>query len=741
MRTGVSALASAFASVICGTHVVHAQTLAWSPVRLVPIEVDGTNAASGRMTAADPTRGVIVSFGCHSPQRVFADTWEWGGSTWTPRDPQRVPPFRRHGVLVHDANRHRTVLFGGAWNFNLDDTWEWDGETWTQRFPSTSPSPRNHAAAAFDAARGVVVLFGGHGLGDTWEYDGVNWTQRLPAAAPSAREAHGMAYDEIRQRTVLFGGIVGNINQNTETWEWDGANWSLRATSGPPGGQDHVVVWDRQRQRVVEVGGGAVMPWFHTTREWDGTQWSIATTVLPFAAYPGMPAATDPVTGSAVVFAEGQRWSFAGAAWVPQAATPRTPDAGELENPLPMCTDTVRQRVMLYSNREGTWQWSGDNWVLFPASMQPGVRYASMAFDDARGVAVLFGGWTSNGSSSAATWEWNGSQWAAASPAASPSPRARTAMAFDAARQRMVLFGGLGPAPVMGPAPIYGDTWTYDGVTWSQGPAGPGLRTGHTLAYDAVRQEVVLFGGSDYNGALQDTWIWNGTAWAQRQPAQHPSARSGHASAFDPVRGEVLLSGGANYTQRMADTWSWNGITWNQLALALEARNMPSLAFDPVRGVLLMYGGETCVTPPATECKTRRDARALGIALAPGLQDLGGRCSAGVPPRLVTSTPYLGNSDFAVDIVDATPSALCIVGFATGAGNTTFGPCTWHLPLGAPLLAAVANAGGGVRAPVPLPRHPALRGVTFYAQGVVAAQPGAFLGFDATAARQIVIGD
>jgi hypothetical protein len=51
------------------------------------------------------------------------------------------------------------------------------------------------------------------------------------------------------------------------------------------------------------------------------------------------------------------------------------------------------------------------------------------------------------------------------------------------------------------------DTWERDGAHWLQlqdmGPAGRG---GHAMAYDLARQRVVLFSGADANSAFGDTW-------------------------------------------------------------------------------------------------------------------------------------------------------------------------------------------------------------------------------------------
>ena len=78
---------------------------------------------------------------------------------------------------------------------------------------------------------------------------------------------------------------------------------------------------------------------------------------------------------------------------------------------------------------------------------------------------------------------------------------------------------------------------------WTQkSPASPSSRSLHAMAYDAARGQVVLFGG--YGGGFRnDTWVWDGTTWAQKSPATSPSSRYGHAMAYDAARGQVVLFG------------------------------------------------------------------------------------------------------------------------------------------------------------------------------------------------------
>ena len=64
------------------------------------------------------------------------------------------------------------------------------------------------------------------------------------------------------------------------------------------------------------------------------------------------------------------------------------------------------------------------------------------------------------------------------------------------------------------------------------------------MTYDAAAQRVVLFGGR--GGAagtvlLSDTWEWDGVEWRQRTPASTPPARQFSAMAYDSMRRRVVL--------------------------------------------------------------------------------------------------------------------------------------------------------------------------------------------------------
>jgi hypothetical protein len=194
-----------------------------------------------------------------------------------------------------------------------------------------------------------------------------------------------------------------------------------------------------------------------------------------------------------------------------------------------------------------------------------------MAFDAAHGRVVLFGGAVTGGFMGD-TWTWDGATWTQQHPATSPPPRMSMGMAYDATRGQVVLFGGFNGSWL-------GDTWIWDGTTWAQQhPAtSPSPRTGSGMADDPVHGLVVLFGGfyeplgssSSFSSRsvpwLRDTWVWDGTTWTMQHLDTRPTPREGMGMADDPANGQVVLFGGySNWTGYAGDTWTWDGTSWTK---------------------------------------------------------------------------------------------------------------------------------------------------------------------------------
>ena len=235
--------------------------------------------------------------------------------------------------------------------------------------------------------------------------------------------------------------------------------------------------------------------------------------------------------------------------------------------------------------------WFGGEAIAAPQFVQgPGPRSGhAMAYDSARQVVVLFGGHTNGSWPSGAlndTWEWDGSNWTQRSPANAPGPRQNVAMAYDSARGVCVFFGGYDGANLA-------ETWEWDGTDWTPrtNVGSPGARRNHSMVYDSQRQVVVLFGG--YNGSfLADTWEYDGNAWVQRAVAG-PSARNGMDLAFRAATGEVVLFGGGSGGALHNDTWTWDGVTWTQQSPATvpTARKAHALCYDPSIDRVVLFGG------------------------------------------------------------------------------------------------------------------------------------------------------
>jgi hypothetical protein len=247
------------------------------------------------------------------------------------------------------------------------------------------------------------------------------------------------------------------------------------------------------------------------------------------------------------------------------------------------------------SAADGTVEWETPT---PPSSPQP--RFgAALAYDAARAKTVLFGGYFTPDTSLDETWTWDGAAWAQAEVTPRPSARTAHAMTYDAARGEVVLFGGQGCA-AFGCLSI-GDTWTWDGAAWAlkQPLTSPSARHSAAMAFDAARAKVVLFGGctADCSAPTADTWEWDGSDWAQVTPQRAPDPRSSASMTFDGSH--VLLYGGqmpAFPPKAFGDTWLFDGASWTLLAPphAPSARSGAGLTYDAARRRVVLYAGAAC---------------------------------------------------------------------------------------------------------------------------------------------------
>jgi len=242
----------------------------------------------------------------------------------------------------------------------------------------------------------------------------------------------------------------------------------------------------------------------------------------------------------------GDTWGWDGSNWTQRATTgPPAREAGTMAY--------GNGQMLLFGGDQGaylsdTWMWNGasNTWTQMQPTHVPGARNHSVMAYDGHGI-VLFGGNGAGNVLLSDTWVWNGHDWVL-QPGPSPSVRELAAMAFDTVRQRVVLFGGIGAA---GPL---SDTWEWDGTHWSLKPAitHPGTSIG-TMAYNEASRQVLFFGDDGI------TWGWDGHNWIQKTPVTNPPHRGYTSMVYDAARQEVLFFGGLDQDTNHVykDTWAW----------------------------------------------------------------------------------------------------------------------------------------------------------------------------------------
>lgn len=266
-----------------------------------------------------------------------------------------------------------------------------------------------------------------------------------------------------------------------------------------------------------------------------------------------------------------------------------------------MVYDSARRRAVLFGGWVGpvnsyttvssqTWEWDGSGWVLSATGAGPSSRAAhSMAFDSTRGRTVLFGGVSANGVALPGTWEWNGASWVSVAASSSPSLRCCSAVAFDSNRGVTVLFGG---SSYPQPSVALADTWEFDGTGWVQRTPStvPPARWGHAMAFDARRGRVVLWGGTS---GTDGVWEWDGSDWLLVQPASSPIPRRSHSLSYDAARGRTVLFGGETNPGPLNDVWEWDGVSWVERTPLgfLAPRYSQVMAYESARGRSLVFGG------------------------------------------------------------------------------------------------------------------------------------------------------
>ncbi|HTT45200.1 MAG TPA: hypothetical protein VMH38_04205 [Thermoplasmata archaeon] len=192
-----------------------------------------------------------------------------------------------------------------------------------------------------------------------------------------------------------------------------------------------------------------------------------------------------------------------------------------------------------------------------------------------------------------------------------PNPVGRflPSMAFDPATDSVLMFGGYGELGT-GPWVFFQDTWSFSNGAWTEvvdntsctPTTCPSARAGAMLAYDAAENGMILFGGYTYTPEISvitfsDTWLFSNGVWQNLSGSAGtpPSPRFASSMVWDSYDNYVLLFGGElSPIVSASDTWTFDG-TWTNITTTAHGPPAPrdgaAIANSP-SGYIMLFGGE-----------------------------------------------------------------------------------------------------------------------------------------------------
>lgn len=273
-----------------------------------------------------------------------------------------------------------------------------------------------------------------------------------------------------------------------------------------------------------------------------------------------------------------------------------------------MAFDEARGRTVMFGGDQArvgvigeTWTWDGATWQQH-TGLEPEPRYGHvMAYDPERKNVVLFGGYDRGKKIwFPETWIWDGAAWTKhAVPG--PSPRRSPAFAYNRGRRTVLLWGGLGENPD-GTEKFLQDTWEWNGSEWKQiATDGPPPAYGSEIAYDHAARRLLFFGGNDHsNNVYNHTWRWTKDGWVKIETSGGPAPRGGAQLHFNPRTQRVHLYGGFSPGEGgrglkvHLDEWSWNGTAWEEIKDPTQPPLVfPKMVYDSARDRLVYFGQRT----------------------------------------------------------------------------------------------------------------------------------------------------
>jgi hypothetical protein len=471
-------------------------------------EFDGTNwkqvspdgpHVTKPILAYDAARKQMVMLALNDKSVTAMYTWDPSKGAWNQATPTLLPPCVNEGSLVFQTSNNTLLYTGGvcADSTNVDETYEWDGTNWTKVTLSLGNNRTFGSAYAFDTDRHLAYLFGGTPvfggpLGSTLTYANAIWLEITDPFIPAPRSLFAFNTDPVNGAITMFAG-VNDLTTFNDFWLYHNGQWLAVIADGSPATcLDPNAAYDSDRGKLVTVCADA------STFEWDPAAGS-------WKQFTGLKTAPPPRQFSSMVYDQtlkktvlfggfdtnylDQTWTWDGAAWtrVKNSPAPSRALASLWYDPKMKKTVmygglgrlTSQDRITRFSDM---WTFDGTGWTeLKPSGTTPGARYGALTAVIPKlrrekspllareGNVILFGGLrldTVNNLQeqvyASDQWEWDGSAqtWTKVTTPTVPPARENGGIAYDPARDELVMFGGYA-------GQYFSDAWSYDGTDWT----------------------------------------------------------------------------------------------------------------------------------------------------------------------------------------------------------------------------------------------------------------------------------
>jgi hypothetical protein len=250
-----------------------------------------------------------------------------------------------------------------------------------------------------------------------------------------------------------------------------------------------------------------------------------------------------------------------------------------------------------------TWLWNGSRWLQrFPNTTPPRRAVHAMVFDTTRNRVVMFGGRQASSDRDGRetylndTWAYQNDNWTRIDSAQNPDARQFPAMAYDRARDKVILYGGNILSADEKTFPPFEDTWELAGDQWTKVATGPKVAK-PIIGYDAGSNLTLMLGLNE-TGTTNLMYRFDPVAhaWVAMTPTAFPTCINDGHMVYRERTGRLTFFGGvcSTNTPQAEEVWEWDnaGNKWTKLTTSPFPRLAgQAVSYDPLRNDVIAFGG------------------------------------------------------------------------------------------------------------------------------------------------------